>query len=200
MGVAHSYCTAVFRATGVVLPSSLRFLATQPPDGLNSGGTDGLQQVSPTVHERRKPAVIARHSVHQDRRPWRDPDLHPEDIHFRHEVATGLERGGYPEDIHFRHEVATGLERGSYPKDIHFRHGLGGGNRYGSLCSPHMGTIAPGPARFLSIAVLQFHSHVHSSARHYSAKMKFQVSVAMTTTTPCTPLVTMQIGCIPDLI
>ena len=76
----------------IVERSTLHFRATQPLENMKVGGgltADQLpQQISPTVHERRKPA---RHSRHQDWRPWRDPDLHPRDIHFKHKEIAGLQ-------------------------------------------------------------------------------------------------------------
>ena len=69
---------------------------TQPPDHPDSGETLTVDQMpleeASLTRTRRRRTVATRHSVHHgERRPWRDPDVHPKDIHYKYTATLDLQ-------------------------------------------------------------------------------------------------------------
>ena len=73
--------------------------STQPPDDpdneetLTADQISSPQQTFPSRTRRRRTATI-RHSMHHgEKRPWRDPDVHPKDTHFKYtDLESGISR------------------------------------------------------------------------------------------------------------
>lgn len=86
-----------------------RFHSTQPPDDPDNGETLTADQISPQQtfpsRTRRRRTATTRHSMHHgEKRPWRDPDVHPKDTHFKYtDLESGISRyvqiSSFPENV-----------------------------------------------------------------------------------------------------